>query len=462
MIVIMIVIAKLPPFAQVTEFGMMIIGIFIATIFGWIFLDLTLASLISISALCISGGMAPATLMAGGFGSTIVSMSIVFLFIAAAVQQMDIGGIVIDYMMGAKISRGRPWVKFTLFVFAIFFVSILTQSNVACVMAIPFFYSLVERSGMQLKSPACHALFGGVALAVFTGDAALPFKGAPLMYFGILSGANISVDPGMYVLAFPFLCLILVIYTLVCRFILRVDVSCLKNLDNITDNKNTSLNTRQKYFLGLTGILMLCMIVPSLIPESFGIVYKAFTNLGVVGMPFLFMAIMVLIQVDDKPLLDIAALAKDFQWPVIIMLANFTPLANLLTSDAVGLKVTIANNIGPLVSGLSPLVLTIVVVGLSALATNFLNNGVVFMVVISALTLLAETLPINVVALSYLVGLAATLCYALPSGNMMMAYMFSFRDIIDAKKWMTMNAITIVILVVVSATLGYFYYNMVF
>jgi hypothetical protein len=61
-----------------------------------------------------------------------------------------------------------------------------------------------------------------------------------------------------------------------------------------------------------------------------------------------------------------------------------------------------------------------------------------------------------------MIGFAATLCYALPSGNMMMAYMFSFRVIVDMKKWALMNTCTIVILVLVASTLGYFYYNLVF
>ena len=108
MIIIMIIFTLLPPFGNVTEYGMTVIGIFIATIYGWIFLDLTIASVISIVALCVSGSMTANEVMTAGFGNYIVAMCIVFLFIAAAVQQLDIGGIIIDWMMSLKISVGRP------------------------------------------------------------------------------------------------------------------------------------------------------------------------------------------------------------------------------------------------------------------------------------------------------------------------------------------------------------------
>lgn len=461
MIIIMIIFTLLPPFGNVTEYGMTVIGIFIATIYGWIFLDLTIASVISIVALCVSGSMTANEVMTAGFGNYIVAMCIVFLFIAAAVQQLDIGGIIIDWMMSLKISVGRPWIKAGCFIFAFYFVSILTISNVAIVMAIPFFYSLMKRSGMKPHSPFCHILFGGVAFACFAGDAALPFKQAPLLYFSCLEAAGITVDPGRYIFAFPFICVMLIMYILVCKYIFRIDASCMKNLDKSRNEKLVSLSDRQKAFLGFLAALLIFMLLPGILPQNWNITVYI-NRLGTTGIPFLFMALMLLVQVEDAPLLDIPRLAKDFQWPVIIMLANFMPLSNLMSSDAVGLKQTIATVFGPSLSAMSPLFFTLVVVSLAVLATNFLNNGVVFMLFISAVALMADSLPgVNILAVSYLIGLGATMCYALPSGNMMMAYMYSFKDLINVKEFALRNTATIILLTIFACTVGFYYYNAV-
>lgn len=461
MLLIIIIVSKIPPFGNISTFGMFILGVFLSTIYGWMFLDLMIASIISVLALCLSGVMTSDQIFTIGLGNQVMAISIVFLFVTAAIQQMNLGDFIINWLMGLKISENRPWFKFTLFIYAMFFVSIMTSSNIACVMAIPLFLSMVKESKMILKSRECLAMFGGVACAVFLADAALPFKTAPLMYFGVLTSAHMNFDPGQYTFAFPFFLLLLACYILVCKFIFRIDISCLKNLDE-KDNRAITLDKRQKIVLVSMIILVVALLLPSIIPQSLGIIYTVFSRLGITGISYIFLAIMILFHVDGKPLFNIFELAKDFQWAVIFVTIDFMALSNFMTSDEVGIKTTIANNIGPMVQGLSPTVLVIVIVLISVIATNFLNNSVVFLVVISALTLMADTLPINILATSYLVGAVSCLCYALPSGNMWMAYLFSFKNIVDSKKWIAMNTISIIILTIITVTVGYWYYNLVF
>lgn len=461
MLLIIVIVSKIPPIGDISTFGMFILGVFLATIYGWMFLDLMIASIISVLALCLSGAMTSDQIFTIGLGNQVMAISIVFLFVTAAIQQMNLGDFIISWLMGLKISKGRPWFKFSLFIFAMFFVSVLTSSNIACVMAIPLFLSMVKESKMVLKSKECLAMFGGVACAVFLADAALPFKTAPLMYFGVLTSAHMDFDPGQYTFAFPFILLLLVCYIFICRFIFRIDISCLSNLD-AEDKQTEPLDKRQKIVLVSMLILIVALLLPSIIPQSLGIIYTIFSRLGITGISYVFLAIMILFRVDGKPLFNIFELAKDFQWTVVFVTIDFMALSNFMTSDEVGIKTTIANSIGPLVQGLSPTLLVMVIVLISVVATNFLNNSVVFLVVISALTLMADTLPINILATSYLVGAAACLCYALPSGNMWMAYLFSFKDIVDSKKWIVMNTVSIVFLTIITATIGYWYYNLVF
>lgn len=464
MIAIMVGISLIPPFGDVTEVGMTALGIFVGTVYGWCFLnDLGLASLISITALCLSGGVTAAEVFAGGIGNYIAVMTLVFLFITVAISQLGITDFVIQWLMNLKLAQGRPWIKFAMFMFSIFFVSVLAGANIACLMGVPLFYSLIERSGIEKKSVVCHAMLGGLALSAFLGEAALPFKQAPLLYFGIMQSSGVAFNPGDYIFAFPFFVFLLLVYIGICRFIFRLNVSKLRNLDDDTNEEKMSLDNRQKLLLITVGILMVLLCLVGFLTPNWGIIYTFFNRLGLAGLSLAFMVLMIVIRVDGKPLLDIPALAKDFPWAAYFMLANFMPMSNFLVSDAAGVKATIANNLGPILSNMSPVVMAVVIIVATVVFTNFLNNAVVFMLVISALCLLGGTIPdLNVVALSYLVGLSACLCYALPSGNMWMAYLFSFSDLIDVKKWSLMNAVSIIILCAVVVTLGYFYYSLVF
>ena len=57
MFVLMIGIGLLPPFGQITELGMKILGIFIGIMYAWIFIDLLWPSLFGFFAIALTGYM---------------------------------------------------------------------------------------------------------------------------------------------------------------------------------------------------------------------------------------------------------------------------------------------------------------------------------------------------------------------------------------------------------------------
>lgn len=55
MFVIAILIGSLPPAGQITEVGMKVLGVFVAILYGWIFVDLLLPSIFGFIGLGLTG-----------------------------------------------------------------------------------------------------------------------------------------------------------------------------------------------------------------------------------------------------------------------------------------------------------------------------------------------------------------------------------------------------------------------
>lgn len=83
MIGLMIGIGMLPPFGQITPMGMKILGVFVGTLFGWMFLDFVVSSTIGLIFLGLSGYTSIMGAFQAGISDTVVmNMLIAFGFVA--------------------------------------------------------------------------------------------------------------------------------------------------------------------------------------------------------------------------------------------------------------------------------------------------------------------------------------------------------------------------------------------
>ena len=106
-------------------------------------------------------------------------------------------------------------------------------------------------------------------------------------------------------------------------------------------------------------------------------------SLGNGGLGIVVLAALVAIQVNGEPIMNVQKLAKDFQWNIMFLLAFFLPLVNMMTNDATGIKPAINQIVGPLVSGMSPTMVVLILCLIASILTNFLNNNTVGVLMIS-------------------------------------------------------------------------------
>ena len=452
----------LPVFGSMTKPGMHILGIFIGSIYGWCTLDLIWPSILGIVALGFSEAVSSTTFFASGFGGQLVVMTISVLFITVYISEAKLSDVIVGWLLTRRIVKGKPYLMAFMFFLAAFLVAIITNSFITAIL----FMTLYRTIAKNAKIPPYHKLnsvfIAGMICAASLGDVGLPFKGVLIVMMGGFSAATgIAVNYGSFIaFVFPAYISILVVYTLTCKFILRIDGSLLKDVDSMTEFmvKPTKKQIISLFFIAL---LLLGLLLPGLLPSDWWITIKL-NALGMGGVAFAILILMMTIRVEGEPLLNLREAAQKFDWGVLIVTAYFTPLAGLLVADEYGLKMTIANFFQPIIGGFLSYLFVVTIVAASAILTNFLNNQAVGILFISMLAVLSDSLSgVNIYATAILLMIAAVFSMAMPSANPVCAYLFTQKDIIKFKDHAIHAWICCIVLIIYTVTVLYGFFNLV-
>ena len=164
------------------------------------------------------------------------------------------------------------------------------------------------------------------------------------------------------------------------KFVIRPDVSKLKNYDADMLKKNPlpRMDTQQKVIAAGFIILVLCLMVPSLIPSLPGMAFLADNSYGLC----IFMtAALAAIHIKNKPVLDLPkVIASNVNWGAYFIILAAIYLGNALTSDSTGVSACLSVVLSPLFDGMSSTVFIIFLLIVAGVLTNLSNSLVIGMI----------------------------------------------------------------------------------
>lgn len=322
---LIIIFHFLPPFGEMTPEGMQIFGVFLAGLYGWIFVDLLLPSIVCLVAISTTDAITLTQFFLNGVGSQTFVMVVGILFLTVYIEQTDLSNVIVNWIMSCKISIGRPYVCLLLFMIACFAVATVSMALVALVLFIPLYRSLAKQANIPAYSKMSAVYFVGLGLAACMGEICLPFKPFILIVLGMLGSLEINIA-SLTMFLFPSTLLIIGLYVVLCKFILRIDASAY----SISDLSEFAANPSKKQICGLLSIvvLLIALLLPSFMPADFFL-----NRLGGGGTVLAILAIMMLVYIEGEPLMDLRAVGKKFNWDIFFNCAYFIPMGSLLTSD---------------------------------------------------------------------------------------------------------------------------------
>ena len=435
-VALMIGVGFLPAPEPMTPMGMTVLGIFIGALYGWTTVNTVWPSIMVLVLLGMSGFMPVKDAFMQAFGNDTV-LFLLFLYVFCYV--IDTAGITKYFavkLIGQKSIQGKPWLLAGMIFIAAYLCSALTSVVASMILCWSMIYSLVEKMGYQKKEAYPTILIVGVTYFSIMGYTAMPFKlGFPTLAGLVVQLTGLAVDPLKYLIMGLFLSvLLLVVWLLVCKFILRPDVSRVLEAGMLTDTADSeALDSRQKLILALMGLMIVFMLLPSVFANSQSALIQALNSVGLTGIVAVFDGLFIFLRFHGEPLVDYhAAFKHGIYWDVIFLLGAALVLSKALTAEATGIQAALKVLFNPILSGHGTFIFMLLSLAIAIIATNFCNNFVVMVTLLPIMGTFSNEIGGNFVVFALALQYMCATAMLTPAASPMAAVMHG-NDWLDKK-----------------------------
>ena len=158
---------------------------------------------------------------------------------------------------------------------------------------------------------------------------------------------------------------------------------------------------------------------------------------------------------DGKSIVDMKYLAgQKIAWDLAFLLACVMAISSALTADETGVKPFLSGILNPIFGGMSPFVLFAVLLAVCMILTNFANNGVIALMLLSITYITTSTMDIpNIGYFVTMLAFASQVAFLIPGSSIYGALLHG-NEWLEAKFVYKMT-IAVVALVYVLFLLGW-------
>lgn len=424
---------KLPPVGQMTPMGMHVFFILVGTILGWIFIGMGLPSLSGIIALGLSGAFPTmGACISAALGSQMTWLIAGTIFLCHVINNTSLADFIIGFMLNLKLSRKSPFILSFFMFLTVYAISAVSNFFVAIILMINIYRKLAEKATIPSGSLINSYWLCGLAFSCVSGGMYVPWQVSALMFGGMYTSATGLAFSNLHwiICGMGGAILFIIFYVLFGRFVLRIDLSAFDPKDIQVEKVKAS--KEQKAALYYLLILLLLLVIPTSFPNSSFFIFVFFNYLGLGGTIFVLLLAMMVIPVNGKPLLDLKDVS--FDWNTFLMAAFYPTIAGFISSDAAGITATMQTFLSPILEKIPGVTFVVVSIYVAMILSQFLNNGVVAIIFVSAVTAISESFSgINLAAAVMAIYMGSNAVCALPSANPVNAITFSNTDLIKFK-----------------------------
>lgn len=241
--------------------------------------------------------------------------------------------------------------------------------------------------------------------------------------------------------------LMLVTYTLICRFVFRIDVSLLKNITDETFGPKGKMTKDQKIALFFLCFTIVMLLSTSVLPKSWGLTIFL-TKITMFGQAAIVVLVYMLVRKDDgKPFFEYGrCAAKGVQWEAIWMTSFILPISNYMTAEGTGIKEMLSMFLAPLTQ-YSPLFFLVGVMVFAGLITNVANNVVLAVVILPVAVTFAGQMGMSSLGIACMLFIVTQLAMFTPGASVPAGLAFSNSEWVKAPMMMKYGAISVCILI---------------
>lgn len=448
-LILMFGIGFIQPIGGITPLGMKVLGVFLGLLYGWIFVGFIWPSLIGMVALGMSGYASILSVFQAGFGdATVLKIFFVLLF-ASILSTTDLTSYIANWCVSRKICQGRPWILTALiFLGSIFIGGFINQFGGIIIMWY-IFYGICQAAGFKRGDGYVSYMVVGICVMCVMGTMALPFLPVSIIYRSMLQNdilSRFTVPMGTLIIyQILLLSLIFVGYLALGKWLLRLDVTPLKNLNEAfyTQADQQRMDKEQKLAMASLVLFIAMLLAPTVLPDGAA---KAFLlNLDIVGASVVVISFFCFRRNGQTPLYNFGKLVSGgINWDLIILFAATMPVSAAMESADTGIVSTVVGALMPIFSQISPSLYLIFCLVIFIVITQVAHNVILAIVFTPVLATIGIDMGIDPFMFQILFAYGLQLAFMTPGASANAAMIFGNTEWLttkDAYKYTTLSVI---------------------
>ncbi len=457
----------LEPAGSITPVGMKVSGVFIGMVYLWSTVGSIWPSILGIILLGLSGiageefqgyaGVKEVALRA--FGSDTVVLIMLAMVLFGAIEYLGVTKYIARWFVTRKVINGRPYVFMFMFFLACFMLSAMTSPVISLLIVWTIGTEMLEAFDISKSDKLWSTFNFGVFLSSTLGQPMLPFKGAILVVLGAYEKTTgITIDMLDWIIVnFLMGMIIILCYFLFMKFIVRVDVSKIKNINTeyFTKRPLPPMTKQQQIILISLFVYIILILLPGLLPKTLPVI-GLLSRAGVIGVTGATIVVLMIIRVDGKPVLPFQKAANSqFNWGVLFLIISAVYAANALSAEATGVKPFLVTTLQPILGGRSELAFAAIMFTVALIITNFANNAAMAVVLMPVILGFSEQMGISSEPLMVGVGMLVFVAMLTPAASPHAGMMHAQKDLISTRQIIAYGLPMCIVSLILYTFIGY-------
>lgn len=464
---IIAVIWNLPPMDPITPIGMRCLGVFLGMVYLWSAIEPLWPSVLGLFLLGCTGmggdaGSNGVWMQAVGNYTVLLTLFAMILF--GAVDEVGDTKYIAKWFLTRKLFAGRPWVFLSIFFLCCFVLSTLVSPITGLIIMWPIALSLTATMHIERHDTLWKYFYVGMFLVMTLGQPFWPFMGAQLIPISAFQSMTANMGTPLTIPMIPYMlvdfimtALVMAVYLIAMKYILRVDVSKMKSVNPDMIEQQMPLppmNLKQKAFLYMIPVYLICLLLPSFIKGN--PVSQFLQFIGPLGVTAAFCAFFLIWRYEGKPMLNFREVSyNQFNWGIFFMIAAAVYAANSLSNKATGVSDWLVIVLNPILGGKSEMVFVAIMFTVALIITNFANNAAMAVVLMPVVIQFSNQMGINPVPVAMGVILMVFVAMLTPAASPHAGMMHGNKKIYTTKEILQIGFPMCLVTLVLYIFIGY-------
>ena len=458
---IVIAFFVLPPIEPLTEVGMRVVGVFIATVLLISLVDTTWPSILSLALFALTGVMSMNDIISASFGNWVVLFMLLNFVLADLLNNTGFINRLLAFFLSRKLVQKGPWHLTFVLVTAALILGLFMEATAMVVFFLGFAKKLFAEAGYERTERYPRLLSMALVFAISIAQTMTPFSHFLVIYgldlYSQVTGKTLGMATYM-LYAVPVGLVLFLVMLVVLRYCSKPDLEKLRHLDiaSLTE-KTRPMERREK----ITVITFFTLILFWILPEILTLVAPHWTlghrlqDLGVTFYLVLALAFLGVIRANGQPVLSYYySFRRGVNLKIIFLGTACILMGNMVTNDQVGLNQLILQTIEPLVSGLSPLLLQLLLVAMCVVLTNFTSNLTALLLILGVGLSMAQGGYISPIAVTVALTYTSGSAFILPASSHLIGMLYG-DEYADGRTTLKYGVVLAVASILISTFLGW-------